>query len=768
MSHQNDEVIELSDDVRLVRNKNIFSGIFSTDNEILDVLNELDFYSSSYPLNSSEIITTSFLMSKKARKKHFNKESLFLIDSKWMDDLSPDEISKELTEEGISLELIEDYKEGILKGFIVLIAHLSDFNFLMANWSPENFTHDVFRNSTVFYSDPIKERVSNKLLQPAGKKLSVWVSERENSPFVPLVKEETYILNFKAGNENKFNLLNYLDSQVAESDIPEEGLETEWLVSTKNIELNAVSSDVSINEIKVGDSLSQTATFNLKILKSAESKIIQLNITPRATEDTNLHIIVSARNGIYRQFLVDLNVSEAEQSSPSLSVAAKKTNEIFQSIGTELGIRTLHEWTTPGGKLNIMVLNNINAFVTGDVTDGAVNTVTEWRADSGSITPAISELRRSAEEFSGEFDDYLNAIDADEVLERMKAATTDSDSFHFNDNADDSHNQCWEKIAKSEKLYRMASYGFALYEAVFPENTQLRQWIDNLPGGWRINISWSKISGAAYIPNIPWGLMYTKPPERGKPIDAMSFFGLRFRLNYMAYEVSKPKSKALGQLDDIYQGNCFYWGTQTNDPVVKEAVWQKNSLEDVKNQIFIPSRSQTEPMKDLLDFLDNPAPSPMPFLYFYCHCEVGDGSKPVLRFGNSRQASDLVDQVNLGGRLMVDQPLVFVNACVSAAGSPAIVNQLVETFFRRDCRAFLGTEIYMPVILASRFAVIFRNFFYRQLDRDHKPMAAGEAVYQTRRFLWNQYRNIGGIFYTYINEFDLYLATSDEVKDLSN
>ena len=93
-----------------------------------------------------------------------------------------------------------------------------------------------------------------------------------------------------------------------------------------------------------------------------------------------------------------------------------------------------------------------------------------------------------------------------------------------------------------------------------------------------------------------------------------------------------------------------------------------------------------------------------------------------------------------------------------------MANELEEAFFRRDCRAYLATETKVPIVLGSRFAAIFFHFFYRLLDRE--PMAAGEAAVQTRLFLWTHYRNIGGLFYSYVNQYDLFLARNDEVLAL--
>ena len=45
-------------------------------------------------------------------------------------------------------------------------------------------------------------------------------------------------------------------------------------------------------------------------------------------------------------------------------------------------------------------------------------------------------------------------------------------------------------------------------------------------------------------------------------------------------------------------------------------------------------------------------------------------------------------------------------------------------------------------------------------------MPAGAALAQTALFLWAEYRNIGGLLYTYINQYDLYMAADAEVLAL--
>jgi hypothetical protein len=91
-------------------------------------------------------------------------------------------------------------------------------------------------------------------------------------------------------------------------------------------------------------------------------------------------------------------------------------------------------------------------------------------------------------------------------------------------------------------------------------------------------------------------------------------------------------------------------------------------------------------------------------------------------------------------------------------------NPVAKAFFDRGCRAFIGTNCMVPAPMASRFAVIFFRFFLRIVDKDHFPMAAGEAVAQTRLFLWSHYRNIGGLLYSYLNQYDLYMANDAEIS----
>jgi hypothetical protein len=181
------------------------------------------------------------------------------------------------------------------------------------------------------------------------------------------------------------------------------------------------------------------------------------------------------------------------------------------------------------------------------------------------------------------------------------------------------------------------------------------------------------------------------------------------------------------------------------------------------NQIFVPQTPQNAKI-ELLKLLNDPQPSPTSVLYMFCQCNTGAGNNPILRFGSTNDPANVITQLDFGTASLADRPLVFANACTTVAADPYMANELEEAFFDRDCRAFVGTETKVPIVFASRFAEIFFQFFYRLLDES--PMAGGEALAQTRLFLWTHYRNIGGLFYSYVNQYDLFVAREDEVLAL--
>ena len=266
------------------------------------------------------------------------------------------------------------------------------------------------------------------------------------------------------------------------------------------------------------------------------------------------------------------------------------------------------------------------------------------------------------------------------------------------------------------------------------------------------------------IPHVPWGLMYRPDVPPGPARRPHGVSGLRFRLGYTAHAV-QLRSKALGALEDTHRAHFLYWGDNPQDVTGQESRWQQRQWAAWSNQVFVPTTPRgPDPKAELVRLLNEPTPTPTSVLYLFCQCNVGDGNDPVLRFGGTTQVADVLRRTELGTKLLADRPFVFANACTTVATDPYVANELEEGFFARGCRAYLGTETKVPIQFASRFASIFFHFFYRIVDP--APMAAGEAVAQARLFLWTHYRNLGGLFYTYVNQYELFMARDAEVLTL--
>jgi hypothetical protein len=594
----------------------------------------------------------------------------------------------------------------------------------------------------------------------AERHISIWLSEHPGE--LPLRVNESYTLNFKVGRLVEGSLVGGSETEVPASDVPRGGLATEWVVTSQTVELTAGTPETSAETNVIEGVTMWTARFSLVIPEEGESTIPQLRIRPRTAETTALNVLIYARRETYRQFTIRLAVESPAETG--LSVASIQ-DELLHAPAAHLNLRTTHEWTTPPGVLSIAVIGSM-ASVRGDVGSGYVDAVIPWPVGTAAVAGRIKNVRSAAERFRAQWEAYLNNIDPDDLAQRLQQWTPEYDWASLTDHVDAGHRQHWEDAVRiSQQLRDLAFDGHRLYEAFFPAGSDLRSWIDALSPGHRLNISWTPQGGQGWIPHVPWGLMYLPDaPLPGTPVDPMGFLALRFRLGYTAHAVQAP-SKALGSLEDTHRTHFLYWGDNPQDITGQEAQWQQQQWAVWKNQVFVPSTPRgPDPKAEVLRLLNEPTPTPAPVLYLFCQCNVGDGNDPVLRFGGTPQVADVLRRTELGTKLLTDRPLVFANACTTVATDPYIANELEESFFERGCRAYLGTETKVPIQFASRFASIFFHFFYRV--KDPAPMAAGEAVVQARLFLWTHYRNLGGLFYTYVNQYELFMARDAEVLAL--
>jgi hypothetical protein len=592
--------------------------------------------------------------------------------------------------------------------------------------------------------------------EPVERKISAWISERADEPTQPLRAGETYTLNFQVARRVEASLSIRGNPVVRPEEVPVGGLLTDWVITARGIELSASGPEDSITANHDAESLWWTARFQLLIPEVDDSELRQLTIAIVSSLIANQAIGVSIFVGddLYRELEVGLTIEGAFGAD---SQPATGRDVVHVPVG-QCGLRPVHE-----GQL-WLVIRHGHVDAKGNLGAVSIDDGIEWPVTPAMLSGLIENVRKSANLFRARWEDYLNDIDSTDLVDRLTAPAPPCDWLDGGPKADAAHLAAWTEVAVSPELRKLAHDGNVLYETVFPPRSRLHDWITALRPGDRLNISWLPWD-ANWIPQLPWGLMYANDlPSPGQPIDAMGFIGLRQRLGYTSHRTDIG-SRALGRLSDSHRAYLMYWGRDSNDVIGTEAQWQHDAWRKWERQVFVPDpKSPVDRRTAVLEALHSPGPAPVTVLYMFCQCSVGAGNDPVLRFNNGAQPDDVIGRTDLGTTQLADRPLVFANACTTSASDPYFTNELQEGFFRRGCRAYLGTETKVPPRLASRFASIFFHYLYHKLDSE--PMAAGEAVAQTRLFLWRQYRNIGGILYAYVNQYDLFVASDEDVAGM--
>ncbi len=625
-------------------------------------------------------------------------------------------------------------------------------------------------------SGPLDEPVSGTNFSPndeTGQRMNVWISDNGVTEKLQLLVHRAYVLNFRVGEAVDSSLIGGPIAFIPSSDIPEWGLDTDWVVVTRGCELAPLSPETKVTVEMIEGARTWSARFPLRIPRSGNSELRQFQIKPLHV-DPVVDVVVTVRNELYRQFKIRLSVLDKPIAVYKAPVRVE--SDVMPTVPEHSGLSPPHEWTTPNDRLSVTVIGP-QAVVAGNINGNQISSSIErWIGVQARVAGPIKNVRVAAEILRATWEDHLNNIPADDLSMRLEKwgkshnrktqwGGPEYSWSALQDWTDQAHHEHWSRMARSKELRNLAERGRQLFISFFPKTNadKLHDWLASLPPGARLDMSWTPAGGPGYVPHVPWGLMFTGdiPPE-GQAIDPMGFLGLRCRIAYTSHE-SDTAFRSLGSPADTHRANLLYWSTGQNDTTGQEASWQRTSWKRWNNQIFIPGTLQN-PKAELLAALEQPGPTPMSVLYLFCQCNTGAGNDPVLRFGSTNAPADTVEQSDLGSSPLTDRPFVFANACTTASADPYMANALEEAFFNRNCRAYLGTETKVPIVLGSRFASIFFHFFYRELDPE--PMAAGEAVSQAKLFLWTHYRNIGGLFYCHINQYDLFMATREEVGNL--
>ena len=591
--------------------------------------------------------------------------------------------------------------------------------------------------------------------EPGERHINAWIPGRgaDGMRHAPLKATGSYELHLNVGALRASGLI-HGETRVQDDGIPPEGLETQWTLTSSTVELEAGEGQDEV-VVQEGPDGVMTARFDLLIPNHGESELRALRITPRAGQAAEIEAIIFARGDIYRQFAVRLSVLGA--SDAKRSTAARLERDFVHAPAAHLGLTPRREWQRPPAHVQVVVMAQ-SANVSGSTGAGEFNQTTPWFGWETQVKAPIENVRRAAERFRAQWGDYLNDVPADDLHRRFSSEREHRGSE--SGLASTEHARAWRAARRSPELRDLASEGYVLYERFFKTGSELRKIIDALPIGSRLDLTWLN-DQAGYIAQIPWTLMYSRA---GGAVDPLAFLGLRFRLGYTTHPIAGA-SGALGDRSVVNCANFLYWGTGAKDLTGLEAAWQRDELGSFDRQLFWPEPGARDPKAELLRALGRPAPPPVPVLYLYCESNFGEvRDEPVLAFDAQGGIATRVRRTELGTTPLSEHPLVFANACTTGADDPDMAGDLQERFFTRGARAFLGTETKVPIALASRFARIFFYYFYR--ESDPAAIAAGEAVWQTRRFLWRHYLNLGGLFYTYVNQYELFFANDSEVRRL--
>jgi CHAT domain len=563
-----------------------------------------------------------------------------------------------------------------------------------------------------------------------------------------------YHLKFRVG---KFDPHNLASGDLTITAVPSGGLQTHWVVSTTDVQLATVSASAIVR--KVGQTW--TAEFDIFIPETGESPTesigIKMNSLPASLSVLIYGTFASGAQEFHRDLLVKL------EAAPVIS-----RDELCKSPD-QLNLHTPHEWATPPAHIQIVIVNGIAVVSSQQLAAKQYRFIETFTAWPTTLAGSILNVRNSLETLRENHSDYLDDLDAADMAQRLTSGNwrlyAGSLGWTPPDEADPKHEAAFRTAQNSGEFQALASDGYSLFDACFAAGTQLRSLLEELPPGSRIDFMWNAQGGAGLISHVPWALMYTKPVDvtGSSTPDPLNFLGLRFRIGSFSWPVSNA-SVAIGGLDSTWSLWLMYWGDKDGDEVAREAQWQAAQFKTWTQLKFLPAAA-TDRKREVVLALDQPQPAPAGILYMYCHCSVGTGAEPCLRFGNTSRDEDILRRVDLSQKALKDAPLVFANACTTAQADPHMSSELEQRFFNRGIRAFIGTETKIPVVLASRFAWLFFQFLYRRADPE--PLCAGEALTQTRMFLWTQYRNLGGLFYSITNQYDLYLASSQEVASIA-
>ncbi|MFJ9822188.1 ATP-binding protein [Streptomyces sp. NPDC101151] len=663
--------------------------------------------------------------------------------------------------------------------------------------------------------DVEESQQTERTLSPAeresveGQHINFWFSDPEVSDEAALYAGHCYQGCFQVGPDDPRNRA-VGERLVPSADIPPSGLPTRWVVYSTTAALK-VPADAGYTaqafETLAGDRSQWIIEFDLVIPTVGQSEERPITITPQAPGDVRITADLYVGQDRYRQLSIDITAQDpprprpaaapdphhsptsdapassslpharpAVEASPAGPMHALKPNlppdsapaaaagrrglrlqdRRVMPVG-QTALRSSHIWHRPARTLTLTLMPP-KAKWTLEI-DGRPNSSTsrwiDWNpgAETGQWVTKTQHALDAVRELCGT---RYNSIASQDVSDRLKRFQPSEawlePSQHFSE-----HDEAfWTAFAAEDAARQLAYAGHKLLHALFPRDSELHQRIVELEPGSKLHVDWRSRDQDLF--HVPWQLLYrSQPPGFGQAINANDFLGLRLRLSNLTYDLNEEVSRALDR--DATRAHLLYWGQ--GDSTAQTVEEHKQELSPW-SPLFLPTED-ADRRAQLSEFLHAPAPSPVSLVYIFCQ-GTNDADTP-LRFGCTNKREDMLALADMGMSELEDHPLIFVNACESSSVEYPFSNTLQHSFMERGSRAYIGGECRVPTAFAARFASVFFHFLYSRISGD-SPTSAGEAMSQSRKFFWDEYRSIGGLFYSYVNDYELFVAGPAEVEKM--
>lgn len=244
---------------------------------------------------------------------------------------------------------------------------------------------------------------------------------------------------------------------------------------------------------------------------------------------------------------------------------------------------------------------------------------------------------------------------------------------------------------------------------------------------------------------IPWACLYLGDAAAGVPLDWNSFLGLRHVVEQIPLQPDLAVYGADMPSDQPRLGVSLNLNTAIDGQMKVDVIRTQIDYWMKAAQTRRVALTQRSTRAEVIHGLNDPADEGQ-FLYFYCHADTVGLNE---RGGPDASSITLSDGKLVLGDLRLDAPasrtlkgapLVFINACESAALSPLFYDGFVPYFMAKGARGVVGTECNTPALFAREWALAF---FDRFLDGG----AVGESFLALRQHFLVQYRNPLGLLY---------------------